>query len=111
MEASDVQSYMTAKQSDPSLLDISGYLRPKNTVGMKNLITNFQNNSLEPVTFERLDSIRLSWSKYLMTSFVDMTVYMQSSASLIAYCHLLLPNVWYLMENTYPKMINMKRDQ
>ena len=38
---------------------------------MKELVRKFNNNWLEPVLFERLDSIRLSHSKYLVTSFID----------------------------------------
>ena len=48
------------KHEDPSLLGINKHLKPKNTNVTKELINNFQNNSLEPVLFERLDSIRIS---------------------------------------------------
>ena len=61
--------------------------------------------------FERLDSISLSQSKYLVTSFVDFLIYRQSFASLLTCCWLLLQNVQDLMDNAYLRMINMERDQ
>ena len=52
--------------------NINDHLRPKSTVLTKELVRKLNNNSLEPVFFERLDSIWLSHSKYLVTSFIDI---------------------------------------
>ena len=42
------------------------------------IINRFQNNSLGPVIFERLVSIKLSKSKYTVTGFGDFSVCRQS---------------------------------
>ena len=82
-------------------------MRPEKFVIMKELVTNFNKNLLEPVLFERLDSIRISCSKYLVTSIIDFSVYRQSFASLLNYPQLLLQNVQDLMSYAYSKMINL----
>ena len=93
MEVPDVKISLTAKWGDPWMLDINNQLR------------------LEPVLFERLDSIRLWWSSCLVTSFAEFSGYMQPFASLLTCCHLLLQDVQDLMKNIYPKMINLERDR
>ena len=60
---------------------MSNQLRPENTMIMKELVRKFDNNSLEPLLFERLDSIRLSYSKYLVTAFIEFFIYRQVFAS------------------------------
>ena len=44
----------------------NNHLRPEDDVVTEGLIRNFQNNSLEPVLFERLDSIILSKFKIFL---------------------------------------------
>ena len=69
------------------------------------------NNSFALVVFERLDSITLSKSKYLVTIFIDFSVYGQTCAIFLFYCHSLLHNTEDLTNNAYPKMMNLERDQ
>ena len=65
----------TTKCVHPSFLDVSEQLKPENSEVSKELINKFQNNSLEPMLFERLDSIRLCQSKYLASSFIDFVTF------------------------------------
>ena len=56
----------------------------------KELIKNFKNNSLEPVLLQRTDSTRLSRAKYLVTHFIDFSVYKRSFARcklIVIYCY------------------------
>ena len=48
----------------------NNHLRPENTVSTKELVRKSNNESLELILFERLDSIGLSCLKYLVTSFI-----------------------------------------
>ena len=41
-----------------SVTTINYHLQPENTVRTKVLVTKYSNNSLEPVIFKKLDSIR-----------------------------------------------------
>ena len=82
VEEPDVKLSMSATCRDPSLLEISNHLWPKNIIVTKKLVRNFQKNSLEPILFERLNSIRLSQPKHLVTSFVGFSAYRQSFVSL-----------------------------
>ena len=70
-----------------------------------------KNNSLEPVLIKRLDLIRFEDLKYLVTSFIDFSVYRQSFTSLLVYYHFLLQNIDYITNNVHPKMINLQRGQ
>ena len=70
------------------------------------MVRELNNNLLEPILFKRLDFIRLSSSKYLVTSFIDFL----SFASLLVYCHLLLQDIEDLTNYAYPKMINLETD-
>ena len=49
--------------------------------------------------------------KYMVASFVDFSICRQSFSTLLTYCQLLLQNVQELLDNAYPRMINMERDQ
>ena len=73
-----------------SVKTVSDHLRPENTVITKELVRKLKINSLEPVLFERLDFIKLSCLKYLVTSFIDFSVCRKSFTSLLVYCQLLL---------------------
>ena len=55
--------------------------------------------------------MRLSSSKCFATTFVDLPVYRHSFAILLTLMPCVATNMQALMENTYPKMINIKRDQ
>ena len=61
---------VTSKEEDPSLLNLNDHLRPENRVITKESVRKFIKNSLELVPFKRLDSIRLSRSKWLVTNFL-----------------------------------------
>ena len=51
---------MTSKRERSLLSTMNDHLRPENTVIAKELGSNLKNNSLEPMLFKRVDSIRLS---------------------------------------------------
>ena len=68
-------------------------------------MSRFQNNSLEPVVFKRLDSIKLSISACSVTRFVAFSVYQHAFASLLIYCRLLLQNVQHITDTTYPAIL------
>ena len=57
-------------------------LKSADTVIASELFNNFQNNSLEPVLFLWLNTIRLSRPKYLVTSLIDFEGYNKSFASI-----------------------------
>ena len=77
----------------------------------KESINQFQNNSLERVLFEKLDTIRLSQSKYLIMSFLDFSVHEQPFLSALMYRRLLLENAQKLIHMTYPNILLMKEDK
>ena len=68
MDVLEVKISVTSVRRDYSF-------KPQNTVITKALIRKLNNKSLEPLLFERLHSIKLSISKYLVTSFVDFSIY------------------------------------
>ena len=93
------------------MLDINEHLKPDDKLKTKEWINKFKNDSLEPVVFERLNSMRVSQSKYLLTSFIDFTMYKQSVSSLLTYCQLCLQNVQGLMETMYSQTLSLQKDQ
>ena len=84
MDVSKVKFSLTSKRTNSSLININDHLKAENTGITKDLVRKF-NNMLEPLLLERIDSIRLSTSKYLVTSFVDFSIYRQSFASFLVY--------------------------
>ena len=89
-----------------SVSTINDHLRCQKTVITEELLRKLNNNSLEWIHFQRMDSIRLSCFKSLVISFIDFLVYRHSFTSLLVYCWLLQQNIEDLT-----KMINSERDQ
>ena len=93
MDVPEVKISVTWKITDSSSININDHLRSENTEHMQEVVRKCNNNNLlELLLFERLYSIRLSNSKYLVTSSIDFSICRQSFASLLTYCHLLLQN-------------------
>ena len=68
-----------------SMAMINDHLKSENTVLTRELVRKVKNNSLQPVLFKRLDSIRLSCLKYFNTLFTDFFIYRHSFTSLLLF--------------------------
>ena len=91
-----------AQELKATIIDLNKHIQTENTSINKEGIGWFQKNSLELVLFEKVSSIKISHSKYLVTSVTDFSVHKQSFMSLSKCCWLLSKIVKKLIDTSYP---------